>query len=161
MFADLVPTLLTKDLIGQANYANYHRFIMEDIYNRQKNDKLIERNNFEVWYLLDEIHTIIGDKIAMDSFSNIARDARNVREGIVYNTQHAESIPDVVYSATDYIIAFKQIDSQAKKIAGSYDYLKYQQKDLIKLKKYECIIAGEEIITYDTEGNKLAVSSAD
>lgn len=152
LFADVVPVLLTKDLFNHPSYPSYQRFIMEDIYNRQKNDKIIERNKSEIWHFLDEIHTIIGERVALESFSKIARDARNVRQGIVYNTQHADSIPDVVYSATDYVIAFRQIESQAKKIAGSYDYLKHQQRDLVKLKRYECIIAGEEIVTYDTEG---------
>ncbi|MBI5803362.1 hypothetical protein HY448_01610 [Candidatus Pacearchaeota archaeon] len=153
LFADIVPILITNKLRFNKYYAPYERFILNDIFKNQDND-IIKRNNIELWCFIDEIQDILRHLPSLQSFTMINKEARNNRMGIVYATQDTGDITRDIWITTDYVMSFKQMSTQASEIANNYDLMKYQQKDLIKLKKYEAMIAGKLLVTYDAEGNR-------
>ena len=118
-----------------------------------KND-IIKRNNIELWCFIDEIQDILRYPPALQSFTMVNKEARNNRMVITYATQDTGDITRDIWITTDYVVSFQQMSTQASEIANNYDFLKHQQKDLIKLKKYEAMIAGRLLVTYDTEGNR-------
>lgn len=153
LFADIVPTFVTTKLRFNKYYAPYERFVLNDMFKNQDND-IIKRNNMELWCFIDEVQDILRYPPALQSFTMVNKEARNNRMGIAYATQDTGDITRDIWITTDYVVSFQQMSTQALEIANNYDFLKHQQKDLIKLKKYEAMIAGKLLVTYDTEGNR-------
>jgi len=156
LFADLVSVLVTTKLRFNKYYAPYLRFILNDMFKNQDNP-IIKRNNIELWCFIDEIQDILRFPPALNSFTMVNKEARNNRMGIVYATQDTGDITRDIWITTDYVISFQQMSTQASEISQNYDLMKHQQKDLVKLKKYEAMIAGKLLVTYDTEGNRTEI----
>lgn len=156
LFADIVPVFVTSKLRFNKYYAPFERFVLNDMFKNQDND-IIKRNNIELWCFIDEIQDILRYPPALQSFTMVNKEARNNRMGVVYATQDTGDITRDIWITTDYVVSFQQMSTQASEIANNYDFLKHQQKDLIKLKKYEAIISGKLLITYDTEGNRQEI----
>lgn len=154
LFAAVVPVINTSRLRFNKYYSPYLRFILNDVFRNQSENEIIKRNKFELWCFIDEIQDMLRYKPALDSFTMINKEARNNRMGIVYATQYFGDIPEDIHLTTDYCISFAQSESKASEISKNYDLMSHQQKDLIKLKRYEAMIAGKLLVTYDTEGNR-------
>lgn len=158
LFADVVPILITNDLRTNKFFQSYQKFIMSDIFYRQSRDEITKRNNLELWYFLDELQTVTEHNPASKGvFEMINKEARNHRMGIVYTTQDVEDVGRKIWITTDYVVSFQQPSEQAAEIASNYNFFKHQQKDLLKLQKFQAIIAGNELVVYDTEGNRDVV----
>lgn len=162
LFANIVPVLITDNIRTNKYFPSIQRFIMQDIFYRQSRDELIKRNNLEVWYLLDELQSIINkNQLARETFTMINKEARFNRMGIIYAVQYVNDVSESIHLTTDYVISFQQNYDEALKFSKNFNMMEHQKKDLVNLGQYECYIAadaGKPLVVYDTEGRKETIT---
>ena len=160
IIADLVPSIVTHNISTSHPefHPQYANFIMRDLFNNQNGDEYFLKNKLELFMFFDEILGLVDSPVAVKTFEDIIRMSRHSRIGFTYCSQYWDKIPEFITSQTDYVISFHQQKNQASKIVKSYDALKHKEKDLINLKKGECMIfSSNPIILIDEYGKKETV----
>lgn len=161
LYCDLVPVIMTHDLAKTKWLPQIMRFIMDDIFENQKKNEIIRKNELEVWMFIDELEGLLSYAPFLESFRVVNKQGRFQRIGIVYATQYVGSIPKDIWLTTDYVISFAQNSDEAKYICSNYDILKHKEKELVKLPRFHCMIGGDNLVVYHTDGRRQVIEGAE
>lgn len=157
IIADLEPSLVTTHLRSKHYFPQWFNFVMNSIFEFQKEDQLSIKNKYELYIFIPELQGITGDDKVKQTLNKIVNESGMARIGFVYDTQNVERIPEDIKLNTNYLFSFHQKKQQAGVIAKDFDLLNYKEKEIIKLNKFECIAIGN-FVTYDIDGKKEIIS---
>ena len=157
--SNLVPSVVTSDVINKSYYAPFFKNLMDDIFKAQMD--LFHKD--EIWLFVDELPmiTCLGKKktIASESFENIVTTGRPARIGMTWATQNYGKVPERIISNTNYLFAFRQkSDIEARKIAKDMQLKESERERIQKLKKFQIMaITNDEFICYKN-GERYKIS---
>lgn len=158
--AGVVPVFITSNIKSKKYFPSYYRFILEDMFDRQSNDTLLQKNETELWLFIDEMKDLMKHQTIFSTIKQHMAMGRPNRVGYVYATQFFGDIPEDIELNTDYIISFQQTKMMGKAILENFDSLKSHIDLIRKLPKMNAIVAGkvgEPLVVYDTEGNREVI----
>ncbi|MEK0371023.1 MAG: hypothetical protein QQN55_07710 [Nitrosopumilus sp.] len=142
LLADIIPVIVTSDIRKHFFYPQYMKFIMDDIFKNQTENKLFQMNESEIFMIFPELTSIIDSKnptVANDTFNQIVRESGPARIGVIYDTQDIDLVPKFVKKQTTYVFAFNQDAEGAATLVTDFAALDTFKTDLLRLKTFECI----------------------
>ena len=160
LLANIIPVLVTQNLRWKKVFPAYFKFIMDDLFKMQTEDPLVRRNEEELWIFIDEFQNLANHPLLLQNITDIAKEARPNRIGIVYATQFFGQIQGDLELITDYVISFQQTKEMGTKILENFDGMKSLTKQIRTLPKFHAIVAakaGESLVVYDTEGKREVI----
>ncbi len=157
--SNLVPSIVTSDVITKPYYAPFFKNLLDDIFKAQTD--LFHKE--EVWLFVDELPMICmtGKKksIASESFENIVTTGRPARIGMNWITQNYSKVPPRITSNTNYLFTLRQKSSnEARQIAKDMQLKESERERIQKLKKFQIMaITNDEFICYKN-GERYKIS---
>ncbi len=164
MYADVIPTLMTKVLTHSKYFDVYFNSILEDIYDYQVNDTWFKKNKKTIHIFADELQILIRKHEATTStLEMFASQGRNARIALYWATQNYNDIPSEITGNTKYMLCMKHSDEKdISKLKKEYSLTKIDMREIANLNKAnrECIaLTKEYFIIYDIENNRIYETS--
>jgi len=157
LIADLVPSIVTNNIFHNHKeiHPQYANFILNDLLKNQLDNEYFRKNQLELFVFFDEIISLVNSPVAVETLETFVRESGHARAGFTYCTQFWDKVPKFIQSQTDYVISFNQNKIQAKAICEDFDAMRYKQKELVNLKKGECIVfSPNKLVLYDEYGER-------
>ena len=153
MIAGLVPSMITSEWRTKHFFPQAFRFVIEDLFQFQKEDSLSVRNRWEIGLAIDELQGITNNEDTKETLSKIVRESGLARINVYYTSLNVEKVPDDMKLNTDTVFVFRQKKQQASLIAKDFDLLNYKEKELMRLNKFECVAVGS-FVAYNSDGDR-------
>lgn len=163
MKADCIPAFVTSTLLTHAHKDAIFSYYINLLFNENKSGSMKEtaKNKNRVWLFFDELTNVVHTdpekslKNTEKALSNIAVRGRLNRIALLYATQFYNEIPHSIRGQTKFAIIFRhKIAKDAREICADFSLDGDVKADILRLNKYEAIIATTEYLVLYKNGER-------
>jgi hypothetical protein len=155
--AGLIPVFETETLSSKDFFQPYLKYFIEDIFNRQIRDDLFKERNTEVYFFIDELHTLSSTQqqgIVDEILKRVVREGRPRRLGTIIADQEFTKLVHDIKANMKYVITFSN-PGEAADLDKTYKLGKHWREEIVKLDTFECLAwatTDEAFIVYTRDG---------
>ena len=155
--ARVIPIVENSHLYAKDYYAQYMRFLMQDVYENLLQKRMPYRGR--TWQMVDEIGQIYKKNkkrtVAAEALVDSVTEGRKPGLGTGYTLQSWDQIDDEIQLNTDFVFAFNMHQpTELSDLGSAFSLKKYIKEDIKKLKTFECVaMTNKRFKVYDMDGN--------